>query len=1115
MNDKIIRCITWNVNGNIDKYTMAKLKLINFDIMALQETHLEEDQVLKIDEKLYTAYYNNYTSQSRGVAFIVRNTINVIDVHKDNIGRSIQITIKLNQYNVRIINIYCPCKGDKEKYLFLEKIANNEHTKSLLVGDFNLLPQAASPILSQFNYQIVNKSKSSKQYTFFRKRKQRMIKRDLDHYYSKNMNQFCTSPVVISKQLSDHYPVGLNLIINKEKEITIPQNECVISEYFIKNNKQQISDIISTSNNWIESKKKILDLYNSTEIKNKSAEISNKLFNASTKQEINSAITSYEEYVTNLHDEIMKEVNQPSNRNTKYINRDKKITRLAALKRNNKLYRHHDEILDICLEFYKQLYSNNSNPNRPIPHDFHVRELNQNHNFTDITVDEISKQINKTSKSAAGPDLIPVSLYKELNTAAKVKIANFYNDLLNNRSTSDDIYQFNNTRLILIYKKGDSTNLGNYRPISITNLDYRILTGIILSRLNEEGTLNELIDSTNTYKKGVNFISNIVNLDLTLVKKIKRYVLSIDFQKAFDSIFHSYLYEVLERTKLDIKLVNFIKRIYVNSHFKIQYKNWFSEDISYDRGIKQGDSISIFLFPLVLQPLLSRISELEEGLTSTAHADDCLFAFNFKSSLKKAIRIINRFSRFSGLNMNKQKSIILCNNKRNDKICGIRIVKSFIYLGFKVSMNGIVNDMDHTITKMIDKLNVINYYYLKQKIMFLKSYVISMLYYKLQIIQLTHQQIRRINKLFTWFLNTKSSDDDHFDENTFYYVQTKLTRFNASSDQFGFNLPDISLLNDYYSAKILFKLVDNKLVNTQLLWNDIKNINILATNTKLLPLFININPTSIKTNRYLKCYYHFLQKYNLRLEYTPQYNELVHVLKKDYSYDFEAYFDKLKVKNGNEVIVVRRVTSNVLLRYEGEQQVCYGSNLRNIALATPQHERIEFSKLTNKKFQNLLVNYQFNTEDRINKPPLFKLIPKLANHLVNFTFKLIHKKCYVGPSGPCFWCNKEENKPNHFLVCSALKDHIFNQNITSSRVDLLGILANNHPNFVDIILVQYAWMMFIYKAKNMFAELNYDNREFLFKSIKKQQTTSRIKRHTLNTCLITSHLNTYIIKSFI
>ena len=64
--------------------------------------------------------------------------------------------------------------------------------------------------------------------------------------------------------------------------------------------------------------------------------------------------------------------------------------------------------------------------------------------------------------------------------------------------------------LTLIYKKGDRNQIKNYRPISLTYIDYTIL-------------------------------------EFTLSQRIKKVTPSIDFEKAFDSLEHPFLFETLKK----------------------------------------------------------------------------------------------------------------------------------------------------------------------------------------------------------------------------------------------------------------------------------------------------------------------------------------------------------------------------------------------------------------------------------------------------------------------------------------------------------------------------------------------------------------------------------------
>ena len=97
----------------------------------------------------------------------------------------------------------------------------------------------------------------------------------------------------------------------------------------------------------------------------------------------------------------------------------------------------------------------------------------------------------------------------------------------------------------LIEKQGkDRLFLKNWRPISLLNVDTKILAKALADRLKK--VLNKLIDiEQNAYVEGRNIHDGIRTIDQVIDYASKRgekaAVLAIDFQKALDSIEHDYI----------------------------------------------------------------------------------------------------------------------------------------------------------------------------------------------------------------------------------------------------------------------------------------------------------------------------------------------------------------------------------------------------------------------------------------------------------------------------------------------------------------------------------------------------------------------------------------------
>ena len=91
----------------------------------------------------------------------------------------------------------------------------------------------------------------------------------------------------------------------------------------------------------------------------------------------------------------------------------------------------------------------------------------------------------------------------------------------------------------LIYKKDDEDDIRNYRPISLTNVDYRIFAFTLAERMQK--VLGDIVSNDQTAYLKVRYMGTNIRLvgdiiDYYDMMNKSWILLMLDFQKAFDSV---------------------------------------------------------------------------------------------------------------------------------------------------------------------------------------------------------------------------------------------------------------------------------------------------------------------------------------------------------------------------------------------------------------------------------------------------------------------------------------------------------------------------------------------------------------------------------------------------
>ena len=238
---------------------------------------------------------------------------------------------------------------------------------------------------------------------------------------------------------------------------------------------------------------------------------------------------------------------------------------ISALEINGKITNDQSIISQEQTNFYQKLYSEKLNNRDP----GYIESLNEflaNNNLPEIT-EEQKEFCNKTiseveilnsikgmsNGKSPGSDGLPTDFYKFFWTNIKHLLKDSILYAMNNGELS--IEQRRGIITLLPKKHKNRLFLKNWRPITLLNTDYKIIAKILANRL--KAVLPNIINDDQTgYIKDRYIGQNIRILEdvtfFTNQNQIPGILLSIDFEKAFDSLNWNILYKTLKNSILEI-----------------------------------------------------------------------------------------------------------------------------------------------------------------------------------------------------------------------------------------------------------------------------------------------------------------------------------------------------------------------------------------------------------------------------------------------------------------------------------------------------------------------------------------------------------------------------------
>ena len=238
-------------------------------------------------------------------------------------------------------------------------------------------------------------------------------------------------------------------------------------------------------------------------------------------------------------------------------------------------------------------------------------------------------------------------------------------------------YPINHTFVTLIPKVKNPVSISQYRPISLCNLLYKIFSEVLANRLKK--FMPDLITKHQSAFAKNSLISNHVLVAFETLHCMKSHnsrktgfmALKLDMSKACDRVEWNYLQKLMEKMGFCSRWIGLIMECVHTVSYSILVNSDPKGLIKLTRGIRQGDTLSPFLFLLCMEGLYGLIKKAARAkeingfsickrglkLTHLFFADDSLLFCKANSQeCGNVLKILAEYEKVSGQKINKDKT---------------------------------------------------------------------------------------------------------------------------------------------------------------------------------------------------------------------------------------------------------------------------------------------------------------------------------------------------------------------------------------------------------------------------------------------------------------------------
>ena len=219
------------------------------------------------------------------------------------------------------------------------------------------------------------------------------------------------------------------------------------------------------------------------------------------------------------------------------------------------------------------------------------------------------KQMN--AGKAPGEDGLPAELFKHGGPALVQRLVLLFNAIWTEGHVPQDM---KDAEIVTIYKrKGDKSECGNYRGISLLSIAGKILARIMLNRLTKCIVDRVLPESQCGFRAGRGTIDMIFAVRQVLEKAREQnrdlYLMFVDLTKAFDSVNRDALWKVLSKCGCPPKFLKIVQQLHDDMHGSVTSGTEKTSRFAITTGVKQGCVLAPTLFCIYFACVLGVVVE--------------------------------------------------------------------------------------------------------------------------------------------------------------------------------------------------------------------------------------------------------------------------------------------------------------------------------------------------------------------------------------------------------------------------------------------------------------------------------------------------------------------------